>query len=184
MSSGAIDVLVVGGGPAGMAAGISFGRAGLRTLVCERGWLPADKPCGEGVMPTGLGYLEHLGVSAYLDHDHTRPFSGIHYLSTAGVGASARFAEGPGQGIRRTELSRAFCERAQKIDALEVRPRTSVTLGLRGLNGTQAWLDGAESDGAIDRRRGRHPIRGPALGRTSGRVASKAAVRRPAAFPL
>ena len=75
MSSGAIDVLVVGGGPAGMAAGISFGRAGLRTLVCERGWLPADKPCGEGVMPTGLAYLERLGVSAYLDHDHTRPFS-------------------------------------------------------------------------------------------------------------
>ena len=48
MSSGAIDVLVVGGGPAGMAVGISFGRAGLRTLVCERGSLPADKPCGEG----------------------------------------------------------------------------------------------------------------------------------------
>ena len=142
MSSGAIDVLVVGGGPAGMAAGISFGRAGLRTLVCERGWLPADKPCGEGVMPTGLAYLERLGVSAYLDHDHTRPFSGIHYLSTAGVGASARFAQGPGQGIRRTELSRAFCERAQKIDALEVRPRTPVTLGSRGPNGTEAWLDG------------------------------------------
>ena len=142
MSSGAIDVLVVGGGPAGMAAGISFGRAGLRTLVCERGSLPADKPCGEGVMPTGLGYLEHLGVSAYLDHDHTRPFTGIHYLSTAGVGASVRFAEGPGQGIRRTELSRAFCERAQKIDALEVRPRTPVTLGSCGSNGTQAWVGG------------------------------------------
>ena len=142
MSSSAIDVLVVGGGPAGMAAGIAFGRAGLRTLVCERGSLPADKPCGEGVMPTGLEYLERLGVSAYLDQDHTRPFSGIHYLSTSGAGASARFAEGPGQGIRRTELSRAFCERARTIDALEVCSRTPVTLGLRGPNGTEAWLDG------------------------------------------
>ena len=142
MSSSAIDVLVVGGGPAGMAAGISFGRAGLRTLVCERGPLPADKPCGEGVMPTGLEYLERLGVSAYLDQDHTRPFSGIHYLSTSGAGASARFAEGPGQGIRRTELSRAFCDRARTIDALEVCSRTPVTLGLRGPNGTEAWLDG------------------------------------------
>ena len=142
MSPDEIDVLVVGGGPAGMAAGISFGRAGLRTLVCERGSLPADKPCGEGVMPTGLQYLERLGVSAYLDQDHTRPFSGIHYLSTTGAGASARFAEGPGQGIRRTELSRAFCERARTIDALEVCSRTPVTLGLRGPNGTEAWLDG------------------------------------------
>lgn len=142
MSSGAIDVLVVGGGPAGMAAGIAFGRSGLRTLVCERGSLPADKPCGEGVMPTGLGYLERLGVSAYLDHDHTHPFSGIHYLPTSGVSASARFAEGPGQGIRRTELSRAFCERARKIDGLEVRPRTPVTLGARGPNGAEAWLGG------------------------------------------
>lgn len=142
MSSDRIDVLVVGGGPAGMAAGISFGRAGLRTLVCERGSLPADKPCGEGVMPTGLQYLERLGVSAYLDQDHTRAFTGIHYLSNCGAGASARFAEGPGQGIRRTELSRAFCERARKIDGLEVRPRTPVTLGSRGTNGTEAWLGG------------------------------------------
>ena len=83
MSPDEIDVLVVGGGPAGMAAGISFGRAGLRTLVCERGSLPADKPCGEGVMPTGLQCLERLGVSAYLDQDHTRHFTGIHYLPTS-----------------------------------------------------------------------------------------------------
>lgn len=142
MSSAAIDVLVVGGGPAGMAAGISFGRAGLRTLVCERGPLPADKPCGEGVMPTGLASLERLGVSACLDPDHTRPFAGIRYLSAAGTSASARFAEGPGQGIRRTELSRAFCQRARNIDALEVRPRTPVTLGARSPNGVEAWLDG------------------------------------------
>ena len=83
MNSGAIDVLVVGGGPAGMAAGISFGRAGLRTLVCERGWLPADKPCGEGVMPTGLACLERLGVSAYLDHEHPA------YHEKAGVAVKA-----------------------------------------------------------------------------------------------
>ena len=142
MSADEIDVLVVGGGPAGMAAGISFGRAGLRTLVCERDSLPADKPCGEGVMPTGLACLESLGVSAFLDRAHMRAFTGIHYLPTSGAGASARFAEGPGKGIRRTELSRAFCKRAQKIDALEVRSRTPVTLGLRGPNGTEAWLDG------------------------------------------
>ena len=142
MSSDEIDVLVVGGGPAGMAAGISFGRAGLRTLVCERGALPSDKPCGEGVMPTGLQHLERLGVSAYLNQDHTHPFSGIHYLPTSGAGASARFAEGPGRGIRRTELSRAFCERARIIDGLEVCPRTPVTLGARGPSGAEAWLGG------------------------------------------
>ncbi|MCY3757317.1 MAG: FAD-dependent monooxygenase, partial [Acidobacteria bacterium] len=142
MSSDRIDVLVVGGGPAGMAAGISFGRSGLRTLVCERGSLPADKPCGEGVMPTGLTYLESLGVSACLDQDHAHPFVGIHYLPTSGAGAAARFAEGPGQGIRRTELSRAFCERARKIDALEVRSRAPVTLGSRGPNGAEAWIGG------------------------------------------
>lgn len=142
MSSDRIDVLVVGGGPAGMAAGISFGRAGLRTLVCERGSLPADKPCGEGVLPTGLTYLERLGVSTYLDQEHTHPFVGIHYLPTSGTGASARFAEGPGQGIRRTELSRAFCERARRIDGLEVRARTPVALGTLGPNGAEAWLGG------------------------------------------
>ena len=144
MSTSAIDVLMVGGGPAGLAAGISFGRAGLRTVVCERGSLPADKPCGEGVMPTGLRHLERLGVSAYLRPEHMRPFVGIHYLSAAGAGASARFAEGPGQGIRRTELSRALWERAATIDAVEVRSRTGVTLGTRGPGGTRAWLDDRE----------------------------------------
>ena len=144
MSSSAIDVLVVGGGPAGLATGISFGRAGLRTVVCERRSLPADKPCGEGVMPTGLRHLEGLGVAAYLRREHIRPFVGIQYLSAGGANASARFAEGPGQGIRRTELSRALCERAATIDALEVRPQTRVTLGTRGPSGTRAWLDGQE----------------------------------------
>ena len=145
MSTSVIDVLVVGGGPAGLAAGISFGRAGLRTVVCERGSLPADKPCGEGVMPTGLRHLERLGVPAYLRREHMRPFVGIHYLSAAGASAAARFAEGPGQGIRRTELSRALCERAATIDAVEVRPRTRVTLGTRGPGGTRARLDGQET---------------------------------------
>ena len=47
------DVIVVGGGPAGLAVGAEAARRGLDALVLERRPLPADKACGEGLLPAG-----------------------------------------------------------------------------------------------------------------------------------
>lgn len=122
-----VDVLIIGGGPAGLAAGIVFGRHGLRTMVCEKRSLPANKACGEGVMPTGVAYLERLGVKPQRHIEHYFPFEGIRYFSPMGKTASAAFREGVGWGIPRLELSRALLQRAMEIDCLEIHTEIQAT---------------------------------------------------------
>ncbi len=60
--AGMIDVLVAGGGPAGLAAAIHAALAGLEAVVIEPRTGPVDKACGEGVMPGGVAALRTLGV--------------------------------------------------------------------------------------------------------------------------
>lgn len=59
-ASGAYDLLVAGGGPAGAAAAITAARLGARVLLLERGRFPRQKVCGEFVSPEALGLLESL----------------------------------------------------------------------------------------------------------------------------
>jgi flavin-dependent dehydrogenase len=129
-----VDALIVGAGPAGLAAGIVLAQNGLQTLVCEQKRLPVDKACGEGVMPTGLADLEWLGVKKYLPRAETHPFAGIHYYTPGGQAAAAPFAEGPGWGIRRTALSQALLRRARELDTLEIQDGTLVKPQVRTPN--------------------------------------------------
>jgi 2-polyprenyl-6-methoxyphenol hydroxylase-like FAD-dependent oxidoreductase len=122
-----VDVLIIGGGPAGLAAGIVCGRRGLHTMLCEKRSLPANKACGEGVMPTGVAYLEGLGVTQHLQLEHYFPFEGIRYFSPMGKIASAAFREGAGWGIPRLELSRALLQSAAEVDCLEMRTEVLAT---------------------------------------------------------
>jgi flavin-dependent dehydrogenase len=103
-----VDVLVVGGGPVGVAASIVAAGAGLRTAVIERRPDPVDKACGEGLMPSAVHALARIGVDP-----PGVPFAGIRYVSASGdVTAAARFRGGPGRGVRRTRLHDCLTARA------------------------------------------------------------------------
>ena len=56
-----VDVLVVGAGPAGVAAAIELRRAGRDVVVIDKATFPRDKCCGDGLTTLALRELEHLG---------------------------------------------------------------------------------------------------------------------------
>lgn len=101
-----IDLLVVGGGPAGLATAIHGARAGLDVVVAERRRGPIDKACGEGLMPHTLRHLERLDV-----HPLGKPIRGISYRDRDHH-VDARFKGGTGRGVRRTVLHSALIDAA------------------------------------------------------------------------
>lgn len=119
------DLLVVGGGPAGLAAAIGAASRGLRVTVLEKRAFPVDKACGEGLMPAGLRALARLGALALLDPSECAPFLGIRYVQEDGSTAEARFAGDGGLGIRRTALSAALARRAAEL-GVALRPGATV----------------------------------------------------------
>ena len=77
MSEHNYDVIIIGGNPAGLFAGIACARNELRTLVLEKQTYPMDKACVEGIMPSGVINLRKLGVTPFLESF----FSGRSYSS-------------------------------------------------------------------------------------------------------
>jgi menaquinone-9 beta-reductase len=103
------EVLVAGGGPAGLAAAIAARQAGLEVAVVDCAQPPIDKACGEGIMPDGLAALTALGVR--VDVDACAPFRGIRFIHGLQQ-VEASFPEGVGCGIRRTVLHGWLVDRA------------------------------------------------------------------------
>jgi menaquinone-9 beta-reductase len=62
------DIVVIGGGPAGAAAGIRAARAGLKVIVFEKGPHGRDKICGDGLTPRAVAALEELKIDVGLAH--------------------------------------------------------------------------------------------------------------------
>ena len=105
------DVLVAGGGPAGLATALHALQNGLSVIVAEPRQGPIDKACGEGLMPGGLAELARLGVDP-----PGPPIAGIAYLS-ASRRVEAPFRHSPGRGVRRTALHQALADAAARQGA-------------------------------------------------------------------
>ncbi|MEV6963431.1 NAD(P)/FAD-dependent oxidoreductase [Streptomyces sp. NPDC051207] len=138
------DLLIVGGGPAGLATALHAARAGLDTVVAEPRQAPVDKACGEGLTPGAVRALGALGLEV-----PGQPITGIRYVQGPRR-VQAAFRHGPGLGARRTHLHsvlhQAVSEAGVPILPLRVgevrQDTTGVTIPGTGLRAR--WLVAAD----------------------------------------
>ncbi|WP_116995728.1 geranylgeranyl reductase family protein [Desertimonas flava] len=108
------DVLVVGGGPAGAAAGYWLARHGHDVTVIERKTFPREKTCGDGLTPRAVHQLDAMGLSSGLQQYHR--YNG---LRATGMGRQLEL-EWPshpvypnyGYVVRRRELDKMVADNA------------------------------------------------------------------------
>ena len=64
------DVLVIGAGPAGAAAGYWLARHGLDVVMVDKKTFPREKTCGDGLTPRAVKQIEDMGLGDQLSRFH------------------------------------------------------------------------------------------------------------------
>ena len=119
------DVLIIGGGLAGLTAGIHLAQAHLRVLLLEKQGYPHHKVCGEYISNEVLPYLSFLGVSV----DELKP-ARIHRFLMSTVSGKTIESDLPvgGFGISRYTFDQFLANKAcasgvdmQQVDVADVQ---------------------------------------------------------------
>jgi menaquinone-9 beta-reductase len=109
------DVLVVGGGPAGAAAGFWLAKAGHDVCVLERKAFPRDKTCGDGLTPRAVHQLREMGLEPAIAARHHR-HDGLR-AEAHGITLELPWPDHPvfpsyGYVVRRRDLDQMVAEQA------------------------------------------------------------------------
>ena len=148
-------VLVIGGGPAGLAAAIAARMKGFDVTVADGAKPPIDKACGEGLMPSTMAALRELGVA--ICPGDGQVFRGIRFLDAV-TSAETSFSGASGVGVRRTVLHQKMVKRVQEcgITLLWNTPVAGLSNDGAILGGTVVkarWIIGADGIHSCMRRR-------------------------------
>ena len=107
-----VDVLIVGGGPAGSTCAWALRKAGLDVLVRDRARFPRDKPCAGWITPGVVRMLE-LDLAAYAATGRTcQPIKGFVVGREGGRPVRTRFRDVVSYGICRREFDTYLLERS------------------------------------------------------------------------
>ncbi len=142
------DVIVVGGGPAGLAAAIAVADAGCPVILLERRNRAPDKACGEGLLPPALRALDELGIRPLIDPAEMSSFSGIRYIQEDGSSAEGLLPEPGGLVVRRTALTAAMEQRARDT-GVQLRHCVGVRRHRVDADGVEVDTDGGPVRGAL-----------------------------------
>jgi flavin-dependent dehydrogenase len=152
-----VPALIVGGGPAGTAAGIALAQAGVPAEIIERSPGPQDVVCGGFLGWDALAALQDLGIDAAALG--ARPIGRLRLIS-ANDEVEAPLPH-PAAGLSRRTLDAALLELAE---ASGVRVRRGITVRSADLGRRCLRLDGGtEAAGeALLLATGKHELRGAA----------------------
>jgi menaquinone-9 beta-reductase len=152
-----VSALIVGGGPAGSAAGIALAGAGIEAAIIERHAAPQDVVCGGFLGWDALAALRRLGIDA--GALGARPITRLRLVSASDeVEAALPHAAG---GLSRRTLDAALLESAE---AGGVSVRRGIAVRSADLARRCLKLDGGEEVGgdALLIATGKHELRGAA----------------------
>ena len=92
------DLIIAGGGLAGLSLGILCKKKGFRVLILEKGSYPRHKVCGEFISLESLNFLNRLGLD--LSQDDFPKISKFHLTTEYGNSGTCRLNPG-GVGVSR-----------------------------------------------------------------------------------
>lgn len=125
------DVVIVGGGPAGMLAGLLFARAGVPTLVLEKHGDFLRDFRGDTVHPSTMEILDQLGMlGRYLERPHDKVEGIIGRVAGQNIPiADTRFLKTPAPFIAMTpqwEFLDFLRDEAERFPAFTLRQNAEV----------------------------------------------------------
>jgi flavin-dependent dehydrogenase len=137
----AVDVAIVGGGPAGAALATHLAQVGVSTLLFERQREPEWRACGVFSSPRTLKRLGDLGIPADEVAALARPISALQLETVGGAKCRIQYEHGHANGFDRVNLDRALLERARVAGAAVHMATVARSVTLPARRGEHASLE-------------------------------------------